>query len=500
LTGWVAAVMLVAAVLVFAVVYLQTGASLQQQIDVDLHSDVNQMLGSLKARPGHTTERVRARAVRYVHTQPYATISTLLFVLMPGQAPASNHPELFGALPPELGESQAVQTHENREAARLARPRLGYSVGHVPDVGPMRILERAARVGGVRVVAGAAEPLDSVDAAQRSVARAFGLAGALALVLALVASYVAGERVTAPLRRLAGVAARVDSGELEPRMEEPAGGGEEVRVLADAFNHMLDRLAVAFQGQREFMADASHELRTPLTVIRGQLEVLAATDRPSPEEVKRVERVVQAEVTRMSRLVDDLLLLTAAERSDFLRPEAIDVGPFAGELWDGLSLTAERRFELGEVPEGTLDADPDRVAQAIRNLGRNAIDHSAEHTGLVRLEVTDLGSGRLSFAVVDDGPGIPAADRERVFERLYRIDPSRSRVAGGAGLGLSIVRAIVEAHGGEVKIDSVPGGRGARVEFVLPGFVAAPGGRAPGPPYPRPVAQGSNLADSGYTG
>ena len=147
-----------------------------------------------------------------------------------------------------------------------------------------------------------------------------------------------------------------------------------------------------------------------------------------------------------------------------------------------------------------LDADPDRVAQAIRNLGRNAIDHSAEHTGLVRLEVTDLGSGRLSFAVVDDGPGIPATDRERVFERLYRTDPSRSRVAGGAGLGLSIVRAIVEAHGGEVKIDSGPGGHGARVEFVLTGFVARSGGRAAGPTDPRPVAQGSNLADSGYTG
>ena len=126
LTGWVAAMMLVAAVLVFAVVYLQTGASLQHQIDVDLHSDVNQMLGSLKARPGHTAEGVRARAVRYVQTQPYATISTLLFVLMPGQAPASNHPELFGHLAPEPGESQAVQAHENREAARLARPRLGY--------------------------------------------------------------------------------------------------------------------------------------------------------------------------------------------------------------------------------------------------------------------------------------------------------------------------------------------------------------------------------------
>jgi signal transduction histidine kinase len=230
-------------------------------------------------------------------------------------------------------------------------------------------------------------------------------------------------------------------------------------------------------------------------VIRGQLEVLAATQHPSPEEVQRVERVVQAEVTRMSRLVDDLLLLTAAERSDFLRIEPIELSSFVTELWDGLSLTAQRRFELGEVPSGTLMADPDRVAQAVRNLGRNAIDYTAEGVGLVRLEVSAVGGSRVRFAVIDDGPGIPPEQRERVFERLYRIDPSRSRGAGGAGLGLSIVRAIVEAHGGEVHVGSVAGG-GARVEFTLPGFVSQPPAPVPAP-VPSGARPGSGPVESG---
>ncbi len=473
LTAWVAAVMLIAAVLVFAVVYLQTGTSLERQIDLDLHSDVNQMVGTIGAQGGQSAGTLRTEAARYVKSQPYQATSTLLYVLIPGHAPASNHPELFGQpAGPEPGESAGVQAQEDRESAGLAVPRLGYSKVRLPDVGSTRILERATTVAGMRIVVGAGEPLSSVEAAQHSIARAFVLAGALGLVLALVASYVAGERVTAPLRRLAGVAARVDSGELEPRMEDPAGGGEEVRVLADSFNHMLDRLEIAFQGQREFMADASHELRTPLTVIRGQLEVLAEAEHPSTAEVRRVERVVQAEVTRMSRLVDDLLLLTAAERADFLRAEPIDLAPFVNDLWDGLTLTAKRRFELGHVPEGTLHADPDQLAQAVRNLAGNAIDHTSEATGLVRLEVTEVGAGRLNFAVLDDGPGIPVEERTRVFERLYRTDRSRSRVAGGAGLGLSIVRAIVEAHGGEARIGDSPGERGARVEFVLPGFSA----------------------------
>ncbi|HWD65368.1 MAG TPA: HAMP domain-containing sensor histidine kinase, partial [Solirubrobacteraceae bacterium] len=363
-----AAVMVVAAGVVFAVVYLQTGSSLRQQIEIDLRSDVSQMLQTLRTTAAAQPSRLRSAAAQYVHGQPYRSTSTLLFVFLPGRPPVSNHPEVFGQGSPDDGEPATQQAAENREARTLSVPQLGLSVARVPDVGHTQILERATNLGGQRVVAGAGEPLGSVEAAQHSIARAFALAGLLALLVALVASYLAGVQVTAPLRRMAAVAARVDSGDLEPRMPEPAGGGEEVRVLADSFNHMLDRLAVAFQGQREFMADASHELRTPLTVIRGQLEVLAAIEHPSPQEVQRVERVVQAEVTRMSRLVDDLLLLTAAERSDFLRVEPIELSSFVTELWDGLGLTAQRRFELGQVPTGTLQADPDRLAQAVRNL------------------------------------------------------------------------------------------------------------------------------------
>ncbi len=121
-------------------------------------------------------------------------------------------------------------------------------------------------------------------------------------------------------------------------------------MLADAFNHMLDRLTEAFAGQRAFVADASHELRTPLTVIRGQLEVLAAQPNPSAEEVRRVERLVQAEIARISRLVDDLLLLAKTEQARVPARRARSSCPlFVEELWDGMSLLAERRFELGSL-------------------------------------------------------------------------------------------------------------------------------------------------------
>ncbi len=477
LTAWVAGVMLLSAAVVAGVVYINTGSQIRGQIDRDIAGDTTQLAQALRPLAGERAQVVARAADRYVQGQPYSATSTLLFVVIPGATTVSNHPEVFGAPAAESGETLGEQQRENAAGGRLLDPHLGYSVRRVPDVGRMRLLERSVTVGSVTALVGAAEPLALVERAQHGVARAFALAGSLVLVIALAASYLAGARVTAPLRRMAGVAARVDAGDLEPRMDPPAGSGKEVQVLAESFNHMLDRLAEAFHGQREFVADASHELRTPLTVIRGQLEVLVAQEEPPASEVRRVERLVQAEITRISRLVDDLLLLAQAEQTDFLQTEPIDLRPFVAELWDGVSLTAERRFELGRVPAGTLDADPDRVAQALRNLARNAIEHTAPQTGLVRLEVERVAPDKIRFAVHDDGPGIPEQERERIFERFHRTDPARTRSAGGAGLGLAIVRAIAEAHAGQVRARGTPSGRGARVELVLPGFAPEADGR-----------------------
>ncbi len=137
-----------------------------------------------------------------------------------------------------------------------------------------------------------------------------------------------------------------------------------------------------------------------------------------------------------------------------------------------MSLTAERRFELSPIPAGVLRADPDRLAQALRNLARNAIEHTASPDGLVRLDVAAIAGDRVRFVVADDGPGIAPDQRELIFDRFHRTDTARDRASGGAGLGLAIVRAIVLAHSGRVVAGEQPGG-GARVALELPGFTAA---------------------------
>jgi two-component system OmpR family sensor kinase len=473
LAGWVALVVLLCTAISFLAVYRGTGDQLRRQIDTELGGDGGELAGSLQlARPG-TPRAVFAASNRYVHSQPFAATSTLLFTLTPGARTSTNRPELFTAEAPDNGETAAEQTAENHLSHGLLSAPLGYSTLTLPDVGELRLLKRSVRLpDGRRVTIGVGEPLLTVSHAQAGVARAFILAGALALAGALLGAYLIGTRVSRPLRRMAGVAARVDAGDLHPRIHDPGGQSPEVRVLTDAFNHMLDRLTDAFAAQRAFVADASHELRTPLTVVSGQLEVLAAQADPSPQEVRRVERLVQAEIARIARLVDDLLLLARMEQTEFLQLEAIDLAPFTGELWDGMSLLADRRFELAPIAPGVLHADPDRLAQALRNLVRNAIDHTAPPNGIVRLRVEPLGAGRVRFLVEDDGPGIASDQRDRVFERFHRTDAARDRASGGTGLGLAIVRAIAEAHGGSVAAEPSPDG-GAKIVLELAHFSAS---------------------------
>jgi signal transduction histidine kinase len=469
LVAWVTGVLLAALALTFAVVYERTGQELRTQIDHDVAGDVAQLSQAVRGLPSQSPATLLAQVGAYVRAQPYTGTSSLMFAAIPGYGAVSNHPELLGRDHPDDGETQAEQRHENALGQAVVTGATGLTTRELPDVGKVRLNERIVRVGNVQVRVGAGEPLIVVVRAKRSIAKSFVIAGVLALALALIASYLAGAFLSRPLRRMARVAARVDEGDLDPRMRPEALGGSEVRVLADSFNHMLDRLSRAFAAQREFIADASHELRTPLTVIAGQLEVLAAQERPDPDEVRRVERLVAAEIARTSRLVDDMLLLARSERRDFLQAKEIDLEPFVSELWWVASISDERHFELGPVPTAKLTADPDRLAQALRNLIRNAVEHTSEPHGLVRLEVEAGPAGRVLFVVIDDGPGIAPDQLGRVFERFHRTDSDRSRTAGGAGLGLSIVLAIAEAHGGIARAVKTSTG-GARLELELPGL------------------------------
>jgi two-component system, OmpR family, sensor kinase len=222
----------------------------------------------------------------------------------------------------------------------------------------------------------------------------------------------------------------------------------------------------AFSRQRRFVSDASHELRTPLTAIRGQLELLGRRQAPSGGEVLRVEAIVGTEMARLERLVEDLLTLARLDEGTPLRRAAIDLVPFLRGIAE-----AEPGIALGPLAAGTLDADADRLTQVLRNLVANARRHAGEGG---RVELSAVAErGKLAIRVDDDGPGIPRAERARIFDRFHRSEAARDRDSGGSGLGLSIARSIAELHGGRIRVGDSPLG-GARLSVELGGFADEP--------------------------
>ena len=454
-------------------VYRETDSRLRAKIDKDLQTAVSAFSAAV-IHPGSATSptAVARDAARYVRTQPFSASSRLLYAVVDDHI-YTNEPDVFGLAPGDNEDTPQRRRQEATLSRELEQAQPGLATRIAPDVGALRVLvapvESIAN-GEVALIA-VGEPLSPVDDALDGILGGFAIGGAIALALALLLGFGLATWFARPLRRMAQIAARVDAGDLSPRIEAH-GPLNETRILADAFDHMLDRLEEAFARQQAFASDASHELRTPLTAIRGQLEVLARNPNPDQEEVRRVQRLVATEVDRMTRLTEDLLLLAHTEETRLVHREPIDLEPLLADLLASAQPTADRRFGASVHAAGILHADRDRVTQALRNLLRNATEHT-QPGGRIELGAAPAGAGRVRIWVDDDGPGIAPAERERVFDRFHRADPARARTAGGTGLGLAIVHTIVSAHGGRAWAAESPLG-GARFVIELPGFRPGP--------------------------
>lgn len=296
---------------------------------------------------------------------------------------------------------------------------------------------------------------ESVDEAVRVGVLIYGSIFLLASVLA----WIAAGRILRPLTDLTETAMAISDTDLSRRID--VQGDDEIAELGRTFNSMLDRLDDAFASQRRFVDDAGHELRTPITIIRGNLEVMG----DDPQDRKETVALVTDELDRMSRIVDDLLDLAKAEQPDFLQISPMDLGEFTNDLVLKAAALGEREWIVERVDEVVIEADRHRLNQAMMNLIRNAAEHSPAGTR-VRIGSKLDWRGRAHLWVRDEGAAIPESDRERIFDRFARVGTER-RKTEGAGLGLAIVAAITEAHGGEVKVDS-PNRGGNIFTIILP--------------------------------
>jgi len=281
----------------------------------------------------------------------------------------------------------------------------------------------------------------------------------IVVLIALILSWVASGKVLAPLRSFSATARSISESDLSQRI--PVQGKDELAEVATTFNEMMDRLEATFITQRNFINDAGHELRTPITIISGHLELM---DNENPEEVEETATLVMDELDRMSRFVEDLILLAKAERPDFLQLETVDVNSFTQELFFKSKALGERNWDLDRTARGMFIFDRQRLTQAVMNLAQNATQYTTS-TDTIAIG-SSITQGKIKFWVRDTGEGINETDQLRIFERFARAANSRRR-SEGAGLGLSIVKAIAEAHHGKVMLKSQPG-KGAYFCIILP--------------------------------
>jgi len=279
------------------------------------------------------------------------------------------------------------------------------------------------------------------------------------LAVGLVGWFVAG-RLLRPIRSLRETAARISSTDLAERIT--VVGVDDVSELTVTVNDMLDRLDEAFTGQRLLLDDVGHELKTPITILRGHLELI---EPDSPDDVRATRDLVLDELDRMSGLVQDIALLAKTRIPDFVKPEPTDVAELANAVFAKASaLSSEREWSLEASAAGTAVADPARITQAWLQLAENAVKYSPQGSTIV-IGSTARGDDEVELWVRDQGRGVEKEQLVTIFQRFARADGERG--VDGAGLGLSIVQAIAEAHGGRAFAESELG-VGSRFVILIP--------------------------------
>jgi two-component system, OmpR family, sensor kinase len=401
-----------------------------------------------------------------------------------GPGPASQLPPgTFGQLRSPEGE---VVSHSNFEfgGEEVALPELPADLQATPihdKVEPTTVGARGGgserfRVAAVEFPSGAesivAVPLGDTDATLSRLALIeLVVSGAILLALGAAAWWLVGVGLR-PLRRMGEVAGHISEGDLSRRVE-PDNDRTEVGRLGRSLNAMLAQIEKAFAERaagerrlRRFLADASHELRTPLASIRGYSELYRIGAAREPAEVERAMDRIEAESTRMGGLVDDLLTLARVDEVREPAREPLDLRELLEDARDDARAAAPER-EISLRPSGpvAIDADGDALRRVFANLLRNAVVHTPEGTPIeLSLERSEAWA---TVTVRDHGSGLPPGEPNAVFERFWRDSDSRGRDDGGAGLGLAIVAALVDAHGGTVDASN-PADGGALFTVRLP--------------------------------
>ncbi|MGZ4135444.1 MAG: sensor histidine kinase [Tumebacillaceae bacterium] len=296
----------------------------------------------------------------------------------------------------------------------------------------------------------------------------FGLTGFLAIALASGLAIVLSRRLSLPLKRMADATNRIGQGHYEVVL--PVKSEDEIGQLSSAVNDMAANLRHLDTTRKEFLANVSHELRTPLTYIRGYSDLLQQGLIQSDEEKQQCIQTIHDESERIERMIQDLFALAQGDEGTLLiEKQEVDLTQVIVTVLGRVQQRArDKRITVTFDQEHShrVEADPQRIKQVLFNLLDNAIRFTADGGGKIQVLLQEEGE-QVTVSISDTGIGIPEEDLPYIWERLYRVEKSRTRVQGGTGLGLSIVKQIVDLHGGSVQATSVEG-KGTTISFTLP--------------------------------
>lgn len=365
-------------------------------------------------------------------------------------------------------EGQLLADYEPFAQAVNDLPDGGFGTVTLPEQGEVRFALKAVRQGDVNGAFVVAYFTAREHAEFRDAMGVYAVVSVFALLLIGGGGWLVAGRLLKPLRELRATAEEIRDNDLTRRIA--VEGNDDVSDLARTLNDMLDRLEGAFSTQRQFLDDAGHELRTPLTILRGHMELL---NERNPEDVEATRALVLDELDRMGRLVDELVVLAKAGQPDFLQLDVLDVGVLTDDVLDKARGFGGREWRLDARGAGSIVGDRQRLTQALVQLVANAVRYTRPE------QVIAIGStveaSRVRLWVRDTGSGVAADDSARIFDRFERGGDATRH--DGSGLGLSIVRAVAEAHGGQVSLRSRPG-EGATFTIVVP-RQALPAGQDP---------------------
>lgn len=432
------------------VVYRALFQDIERRLRADVVDEVQEFIEVLVESPPQTPAAVEKLAEQYINDELIDPGQYFIFIV-DGQ--------LYRNSPSELPPSMQPGSPLMQKWQGLRQP--VQSEQTVPDSGVGKVIYKVEPIFLQSQVAGVFVAVQTTGGEQQQVSKIVQSVLVVMLIMlaiaALLAWFISG-RILQPLRSMAETAHSISEASLSQRIAVTGQG--ELAQVAITFNEMMDRLQTAFVSQQDFINDASHELRTPITIIQGHLELMS----DDSEDQQEVLALVNDELDRMNRFVNDLLILVKSGRPDFIQPELLELSSFTEELYQKARVIPQCHCELDAIATGMVQLDRQRITQAVLNLVENANQHTPA-TGMIAIG-SSKSRKNVRFWVRDTGKGISAADQKRIFERFARGTTDQRR-SEGAGLGLSIVRAVAAAAGGKVEVKSKLG-EGSTFTLILP--------------------------------